>query len=104
MPGIDFNQLRREVTMQQVLNAIGFEATRRTGLQLKGPCPVHKSTRNHSTSFSVNLGSHRYFCHKCGSHGNQLELWAAICQLNLYEASIELCKVLNRGIPWITKW
>ncbi len=44
MPGVDFDVLRREITMPQVLDEIGFQATHRDGDQLRGPCPVHGST------------------------------------------------------------
>ena len=77
MPGVDFDMLRREITMQQVLDEIGFSATHRDGDQLRGPCPVHGSTTKNSRAFSVNLGTQRYYCHTCKSHGNQPELYAA---------------------------
>ncbi len=40
MPGIDYHQLRQQVSMPQVLGLIGFQATRRRGPQLRGPCPI----------------------------------------------------------------
>lgn len=104
MPGIDFNLLRAEITMQQVLNQLGFEPTSRSGDQLHGPCPVHRSTSAGSRTFSVNLATGRYYCHKCGSHGNQLELWSAVRQLPLHGAALDLCQTLNREVPWITRW
>jgi len=57
MPGIDFDVLRSEITMQQVLDEIGFRATHRNGDQLRGPCPVHGSTSKNSRVFSVNLST-----------------------------------------------
>ena len=83
MPGVDFNVLRAEVSMEEVLNQLGFEPTSRSAGQLHGPCPVHGSTSNKSRSFSVNLEEGRYYCHKCESQGNQLELWAAVHKLEL---------------------
>lgn len=104
MAGVDFNTIRREITMEQVLNQIGFEPTTRSGNQWYGRCPVHNSTAARSRSFSVNLDTGRYYCHKCKSHGNQLELWAAVTQLPLYQAAIDLCRVLGREVPWIQRW
>jgi len=75
MPGVDFSVLRREITMQQVLDLLDFQATSHSGDQLHGPCPVHGSTSAGSRVFSVNLSRGRYYCHKCESQGNQLELW-----------------------------
>ena len=104
MPGVDFNVLRKEISMADVLNQLGFRATDRSGDQLHGPCPVHGSTSPGSRSFSVNLASGRYYCHKCHSHGNQLELWAAIQELSLYDAAVDLCRALAREVPWVRRW
>jgi DNA primase len=104
MPGVDFNLLRAEVSMEQVLNQLNFQPTSRWANQWHGPCPVHGSTSPGSRSFSVNLDTGRYFCHKCRSHGNALELWAAVHKLNIYEAALDLCRVLGRDVPWINRW
>jgi len=37
MPGIDFDLLRNEITMEQVLSQLGFQPTSRLGSQLHGP-------------------------------------------------------------------
>ncbi len=104
MPGVDFNVLRTEITMEQVLNQLGFQPTNRSENQLHGPCPVHGSTSTRSRTFSVNLTNRRYYCHKCHSHGNQLELWAAVHNLSMYDAALDLCHVLGREVPWIQRW
>jgi transposase-like protein len=104
MPGIDFDVVRREISMQRVLDAIGFSVTTRSGDQLRGPCPVHGSTSKGSRVFSVNLGEQRYYCHKCKSHGNQLELYAAVRRTTLYDATVDLCHSLGQDVPWIRRW
>lgn len=104
MPGVDFNVLRNEITMEQVLNQLGFQPTTRSANQLHGPCPVHRSTSKSSGTFSVNLATGRYYCHKCHSKGNQLELWAAVYKLTIYEAAVNLCNDLGRDVPWIKRW
>lgn len=104
MPGIDFNVLRAEVTMQQLLQQLDWRPTSRIGDQLRGPCPVHGSTSAGSRTFSANLESARYYCHKCHSQGNQLELWAAVHQLTIYQAALDLCQSLGRDVPWIKRW
>jgi len=104
MPGVDFNVLREEISMEDVFNQLEFEPTTRTGTQLHGPCPVHGSTSPNSRSFSVNLEQGRYYCHKCESKGNQLELWAAVHKLPFYDAAIDLCRALGREVPQITRW
>ena len=44
------------------------------------------------------------FNDKCHSKGNQLEFWAAVHQLPIYEAAIDLCRALGRDVPWIERW
>ena len=104
MPGVDFNVLRNEITMKQVLKQLGFQPTSRSANQLHGPCPVHGPTSKRSRAFSVNLATGRYYCHQCHGHGNQLELWAAVHDLSIHEAAVNLCNVLGRDVPWIERW
>lgn len=104
MPGVDFNRLRREITMEQVLNLLQFEPKTRSGAQWYGRCPVHHSDARRLRSFSVNVDTRRYYCHQCRCYGNQLELWAAVTRLSLHQAAIDLCHALGREVPWIRNW
>ena len=104
MPGIDFNVLRNEIGIDQVLDLLEFQPSSRSGDQLRGPCPVHGSSSDQSRSFSVNLTKGRYYCFKCNSKGNQLELWAAVHRISVYQAALDLCKAIGRDVPWIRRW
>ncbi|MBM4072095.1 MAG: hypothetical protein FJ271_24690 [Planctomycetes bacterium] len=104
MPGVDFDCLRAEITMEQVLDLLTFEPTARSGQQCYGRCPLHESTSKRRRSFSVNLALGRYYCHRCHRHGNPLELWAAATKLPLHQAAIDLCERLGRQVPWIHHW
>ena len=104
MAGVDFEVLRNKIRMSQVLEQLHFELVAQTGDQLRGPCPVHRSSNPSSRTFSVNLDTGRYCCHKCKSKGNQLELWAAVHGLSIYEAAIDLCRALGRPVPRIDRW
>ena len=104
MPGVDFDRVRTEITMEQVLNLLGFQPSNRSGVQWYGSCPLHESRSGRYRSFSVNVAIGRYYCHCCRSHGNQLELWAAATKLPLHQAAIDLCRRLGREIPWIRRW
>jgi DNA primase len=103
VPGIDFARLRAEITMEQVLAQLGFEPVACLGEQLHGPCPIHGSSWSRSRKFSVNLRKRRYYCHKCHRHGNQLELWAAVHDLPIYEAMLDLCRALAHPVPWMPR-
>jgi DNA primase len=100
MPGVDFDRLRAEVPMRQVLQLLGFEASRYRGDQWTGQCPLPACRQSHRATFSVNVALGRYYCHRCHSHGHQLELWAAATGLTLYPAAIDLCAALGRDVPW----
>jgi len=102
MPGIDYRQVRSIVSMSEVLSLIGFAAAASTGKQLRGPCPLHGSGSAKSRVFSVNLAKNTFQCFKCKAAGNQLDIWAAATKQALYDAAIELCRGLNRPIPWLS--
>jgi DNA primase len=104
VPGVDFNRLRTEITIEQVLRLLHFEPSTRSGHQWYGRCPLHDASAKRSRSFSVNVASGRYYCHECHSQGNQLDLWAAFTRLSLHPAAIDLCRVLGREVPWIRRW
>lgn len=104
MPGVDFDQLRRRITMEQVLDLLGFKPCRRTDDQWYGHCPLHESKPAQRSCFSVNVAIGRYHCHRCHSQGHQIQLWAAATKLSLYHAAIDLCRALGQDIPWIHRW
>lgn len=104
MPGVDFNRLRADITMEEVLNLLRFQPSKQSGNQWYGCCPLHHCSSSRSRVFSVNVATGRYYCHQCKSHGNQLELWATVTNLSLHQAAIDLCETLGREVPWITRW
>jgi DNA primase len=105
VPGVAFDRVRALVTMEQVLSLLGFQPTTRSGSQWYGRCPLHDSGPGcRRRSFSVNVAIGRYCCHRCGSRGNQLELWAAATKLPLHQAAIDLCRRLGRDVPWVRRW
>ena len=104
MPGIDFEVVRANIPIAQVLELVGFAAQARTGNQLRGSCPLHRSNSASSKTFSVNLDSNRYRCFKCQAAGGQRELWAAFQGITVYEAAIELCNRLDIDVSWVHRW
>jgi len=104
MPGVDFQLLREQITMRDVLHLLDFEPSVRHGNQWRGPCPVHGSQDPRSRAFSVNVRLGRYHCFACDSRGNALELWAAARGVGAYAAAVELCELLGLETPWVTRW
>ena len=108
MPSIDYRELRRCISMAQVLKLLGFEPIKVRGAQLRGYCPVHSSSttisvarpkRKERPPFSVNLDKQAYRCFGCGSEGNALKLWASARKLSLYPAALDLCRTLGIRPP-----
>ena len=99
MPGIDFVTLRKQIPMQRVLELLDYQPRSRASDQIRGPCPVHQSTSPTSRIFSANIARNTFQCFKCGAKGNQLDLWAQVHDLNIYEAAVDLCRQLNLEPP-----
>ena len=55
-PKVDFAWLREQITIQQVLEHLGFFASLRgSGQQRRGPCPIHSQPAALERTFSVHL-------------------------------------------------
>lgn len=101
MPGIDYREARARLPLAEVLNLLGFEPRGRSGRQVRGPCPVHRSRTPGSRSFAAHLGKGVWHCFRCGAGGNALDLWAAVTQQALHAAVVDLCARLGRDVPWL---
>jgi DNA primase len=102
MPAIDFAELRRRLPLGQVLELVRFEVVSRWGAQVRGPCPVHGSTRPRSRVFSAHLERQCWHCFRCGAHGNALDLWLAVTKQPVYAGALDLCRRLGLEVPWLS--
>lgn len=98
-PAIDFAAVHAAITLNAVLQLLGFQANTTRGVQLRGPCPLHNSTSGTSRCFSAKLDDHMFHCFKCGRSGNALDLWAQATNQTPYDAAIDLCRRLNVPLP-----
>ena len=105
MPGVDFNQVRRDVTMEQGPRPARVHTQYELDRACNGTDDVRVKRVVVFASWSLVLGERgglgRYHCHRCGSRGNPLELWAAATNLPLHQAAVALCHRLGRDVPWI---
>ena len=95
---IDFDLLREQVTMEQVLAHLNWlSCLRGSGPQRRGPCPVHGASADRLRSFSVHLQKNVFRCFhlSCASHGDVIDLWAAVHRLHLPEAAHHLAATFN---------
>ena len=99
---IDFRTLKEQVPIERVLELMGCKPVRLRGTELRGPCPVHKSSSETSQTFGVNTERNAFKCFKCGAYGNQLDLAAyhfGIEQGQIVRASVRLCRELGIEVP-----
>ncbi len=101
MLSLDYQLIRELVSMAQVLDLLHFVPSERRGDQVRGACPLlhQESNSPKGRTFSANLRKNCYKCFKCGSSGNQLDLWAAATKMALHPATIELCNRLALDVP-----
>jgi len=98
MPGIDFAAVRSQISIEQVLRMLDFQATRCRGRHLRGRCPLSCGAKD---AFVADTVTGRYRCFACGSRGTQLGLWSVATDLPLYTATIDLCRRVGLATPWI---
>ena len=101
MPGLDYGAARAALPLAEVLDLSGWVPHGRRGTQPRGPCPLHGSSSPASRVFAVHLGKNLYHCFRCGAGGNALDLWAAWTSQSLHAAVLDLCRRLNRPVPWL---
>ena len=100
-PKVDFDYLRDQITMQRLLEHLGFFAgLRGRGQQRRGPCPVHSQPGGVERTFSVHLGKNIFQCFHadCALKGNVLDLWAEVHRLPLYEAALKLAETFQLAL------
>ena len=94
----DYREIRERVRIVDLLEELGWQATKTRGAQLRGSCPL-PGCRSTTTlgktdpsqwTFSVQRDRNIYRCFRCGSRGNVIDFWSAYRQLTIYEAANEL--------------
>jgi DNA primase len=99
MPPIDFVHLKASVPILAVLELLGFVPVERHGDQIRGACPLHGASSPSSRSFSANLAKNTFQCFRCKASGNQLDLWAKVQKVPIYDAAQDLCQRLGVSVP-----
>lgn len=99
---IDFNWLRQQVTMEQVLSQVGcLDELSKRGSQRRGRCPIHAQPGERNRSFSVDMRKNVFQCFDshCGIKGNVLDFWASWRRLPLREAALDLAETFHLEPP-----
>ncbi len=94
---LDFAHLKSQLSMARVLDQLGLSARLRgSGAQRRCACPIHRGDGRGRT-FSVNLTENVFCCFdtRCGKQGDVIDLWAAVKQLSLREAALDLVQTFD---------
>src|SRR5947209_18050347 len=86
--------LKCQLPMTRVLDQLGLSGRLRGGgAQRRCACPIHRGDGRGRT-FSVNLSENVFCCFdsRCGKQGDVIDLWAALRQVSLREAALDLVR------------
>ncbi len=88
---VDFKKVKEAVSMKMTLDHYSIKALVERGEELRGPCPIHKSSQR-SKNFTVNLRKNAFKCFSqdCGARGNVLDFVAAMDSCSVREAALKL--------------
>lgn len=103
MTWLDYREVRERVRIVDLLEELGWQATKTRGAQLRGSCPLPgcESTRTggkpspSQQTFSVQRDRNIYRCFRCGSAGSVIDFWSAYRMLTIYEVAKELSSKIN---------
>jgi transposase len=94
---IDFAHIKRQLPIARLLEHLGLSSRLRGSVaQRRCACPLHGGDGRGRT-FSVNVDDNVFHCFakKCGKHGDVIDLWAALHQMSLREAALDLVRTFN---------
>ena len=94
---VDFAHLKRQLPIARLLDQLGLASQLRgSGAQRRCACPIHRGDGRGRT-FSVNLDEQVFHCFDaaCGQQGDVIDLWAALHQLTLREAALDLAQIFQ---------
>lgn len=97
IPFVDFEEVRRQVTVEKALALIGWQATWRKGVLARGWCPLHSAVPHPSRIFCITRDG--YYCHRCHAHGDVIDLWSRLMGLPAPKAAEHLCGKLRLAVP-----
>jgi transposase len=94
---IDFAHLKRQLSMARLFEHLGLAGRLRgSGPQRRCACPIHRADGRGRT-FSVNLQENVFHCFdtRCNQPGDVIDLWAALHQMSLRAAALDLVRTFN---------
>jgi hypothetical protein len=94
---LDFAHVKSQLPMARVLDHLGLTPRLNgAGAQKRCACPIHRGDGRGRT-FSVNFDLNKYQCFDagCQSHGDVIDLWAALHRMSLRDAALDLVRTFD---------
>jgi DNA primase len=93
---VSFAEIKRQVTLEQVLRCYEVNWLRRSGVdQYRGRCPIHRGQGEEA--FHANVKRGVFHCFACGAGGNVLDFVAAMEGGSIRQAALRLQGWQDRG-------
>ena len=107
MKWLDYREIRERVRIVDLLEELGWQATKTRGAQLRGSCPLPGCNRTTTLgrsnpsqwTFSVQRDRNIYRCFRCGSEGSVIDFWSAYHSMTIYDVAKELSSKINSHQP-----
>lgn len=96
---VDFRRIRQLIHPKRALALVGWVPEWDGGINLRGPCPFHRSSSPRSRSLSVT--DRVYYCHKCHATGDAVAVWQWHTGLDPLDAAVDLCNRLGVPVPYL---
>jgi len=95
MPKINFNELKKRITITQVLEHYGLmDKMKKSGGQLRSACNLPEHQGSNNQAFSVNIEKNCFQCFGCKAHGNILD----------FVMAMEKCESVYKAGQLLEKW
>ncbi|MDA2933234.1 CHC2 zinc finger domain-containing protein [Acidobacteria bacterium AH-259-D05] len=85
---VDFQEVKRVVTMRMLLEHYGVNWLRKSGDELRGRCPLHEGEGERA--FHVNLSKNVFHCFSCKAKGNVLDFVIDMEGVSVRAAALKL--------------
>jgi transposase len=99
LPPLNFQKLREQLKMAEVLELLHWQPRSRKGAQLRGPCPIHGQESEKDDQFSANIDKHAFQCFRCKRAGNALDFWMQFTNTDEHIAAWDLIIKLHLDPP-----
>jgi transposase len=94
---VDFAHLKKQLPIARVFEHLGLGSKLRgPGAQKRCACPIHRADGRGRT-FSVNLDQNVFHCFEasCQKNGDVIDLWAALHEMELRAAALDLVRTFD---------